>query len=91
MTISDFEKMVRHLFETYKSRFTEDDVDVIDNLITHNESGVAYETILPLLYEYKIPITKESYELAAKTGKAMNHKESYWMPLKELIRNEQKY
>ncbi len=80
-----FEKMVRSLFESNKSGLPEHNIKFIDECIMYGESGVAYETLVDQLYEYDIPITKESYELIEKIGTDMNHQESYWLPLKELI------
>jgi hypothetical protein len=85
ITDDSFEKGVRRFFESNKSGLSKEDIEFIDECIMYGESGVAYETLIAQLYEYGCPITKESYELAEKIGKAMNHKENYWLPLKELI------
>lgn len=84
-TYDSFVKAVRQLFETNKLNLTQDDKKFIDECIVYGEPGVAYEALVPLLYEYRIPITKESYELAVEIGMAMKHEESYWLSLKELI------
>ncbi len=82
---SHFEKMVINLLDLIRSQLTNDNIENIEDLIAHNESGVAYETIVPLIYEYKIPLTKESYQLVTEIGQAMKKKESYWLILRDLI------
>ncbi len=88
ITDDSFEKGVKRLFETNKSGLTNDDIKFIEECIMYGESGLAYETTIAQLYEHNILISRESYDLIEEIGKAMNHSESYWLPLKQLIKSE---
>ncbi|MBS0655628.1 MAG: MafI family immunity protein [Verrucomicrobia bacterium] len=63
------------------------DVKTIIELIEHNECGVAYEILCTQLYEYDVQISSNFYEKIFSLGKAMEMQPSYWLPLKELIKN----
>ncbi len=79
------ENMIKHLFEANKSLLTQDDIDSIEDLIKHGESGIAFENLCDQLYEYDSRITKESYHLMAEVGQILNLKERKWLRFKELI------
>jgi hypothetical protein len=76
------------LFEflnSVKNRLPEDDIKNIIEFIENREWGLGYETLCTQIYEYNIQIHLEFYKKISFFGKLIGVKSSIWIPLKELI------
>ena len=60
-------------------------VDIIE-FASHNEWGLALDTLCFQLDEHDILITKEDYQEIARLGNSMDMQESIWIGLKRLIK-----
>jgi hypothetical protein len=66
----------------------ESDLKNAKDLLTHNEFGLCYDTIITQMYEYDIEIDIDFYRLISKIGEKMNLKIENYSFMKELIRDE---
>lgn len=60
-------------------------MDIIE-FASHNEWGLALDTLSFQLDEHDILITNEDYQEIARLGDSMNMQESIWIGLKRLIK-----
>lgn len=63
------------------------DVKDAREYLGHNEFGLAFDTVVTQLYEYKVPINMDLYMFIELTAAKMNIKESEYVFLRELIKN----
>ncbi|MBS0656365.1 MAG: MafI family immunity protein [Verrucomicrobia bacterium] len=82
----NFEEKMEELFKQTINNLPAEDVEEINDYITHGECGVAYDHLVSQLFEYDISISSETYELIAEFGKFMGYEESEWGHLKSLIK-----
>ena len=84
-----FVEKVEYVFEKTKKYLTKDDVEIINDLIIHGESDVAFEILIDQLSEYSPPITLELYNLIVEICHYLKSRESSLGHFKNLvIKNE---
>lgn len=64
------------------------DLNNATDLLTHNEFGLCFDSIITQMYEYDIKIDNGFYESIAKIGARMNLPQESYSFMKELIRDE---
>jgi len=64
------------------------DLNNAKDLLDNREYGLAFDTIITQLYEYKIQIDKQVYRLIEKNANRMDISESSYSFMKELIRDK---
>jgi hypothetical protein len=84
-TLSDREKLLMTLLRILDNFITTGDREYLEELITHNEGGIAFEEIVATIVYHKIKITEQNYEKFIIAGKSMNLQSSKWEKLKEFV------
>ncbi|MCE5293866.1 MAG: MafI family immunity protein [Chlamydiales bacterium] len=84
-TLSDREKLLMTLVQILNNYITSRDREYLEELITHNEGGIAFEEIVATIVYQKIKITAQDYEKFMIAGKSMNRQSSEWEKLKDLV------
>lgn len=77
--------VLENIVDKLKNKLSQEDIDTVNELIDHNEWGIAYEHICVQLSEFDIPINRQLYEEIEKFGKLIETSDSYWLHLQELI------
>ncbi len=52
--------------------------EVIEDYLRHGEAGVAFEHLLYMILEPRLPISMETYELIDRVGRALGMEPSKW-------------
>lgn len=76
---------LNNLLKEVEKELPQEDVENIKDYITHNEWGLAYETLCTQLYEYNIRISPNFYEKMVLFGSSIKIDPSYWLPLNKLF------
>jgi len=62
------------------------DFNDVNELLDHNEWGIAFELLCSALFQDKIQISQEAYEKIENAGKVMELDYSLWEVLRPLVK-----